>query len=325
MRSVKLILALTAASLSLTAVAQAAPVTIGSTLAGEIEAGTTGELSGTLANLALNEPGARVASPVSGVIVNWSVRDGAGPFKLRVLRPAGGGFLGAGSSAIALASGGIQTFPTALPIQAGDLIGLDVFPGNKIGVFRNSPADITAAWVPQVPEGVAQPFIASEPKIEVAFNAVVQPAPTLALIAPSSGPISGGTAITIAGTDFVGVNGVSFGGVPAASFSVLSEGQLTAVAPKVKKPGAVDVTVTTVAGTTPATATTKFTYKACVVPNLAGKSLKAAKKRIRKAGCKVGKVTLRKGITAKTGKVVGQGPKAGKTKKPGTKVNVTLG
>lgn len=62
-----------------------------------------------------------------------------------------------------------------------------------------------------------------------------------------------------------------------------------------------------------------------VVPKLEAQKLKAAKKKLKMAGCKVGKVSREDGVTARTGKVVGQSPKAGKKLKPGTKVNVTLG
>jgi hypothetical protein len=62
----------------------------------------------------------------------------------------------------------------------------------------------------------------------------------------------------------------------------------------------------------------------CTVPTLQGKKLKAAKKKIRAAGCKVGEVTKRKGTTAANGRVVAQGPKAGKVVAAGTVVRVTL-
>jgi beta-lactam-binding protein with PASTA domain len=130
--------------------------------------------------------------------------------------------------------------------------------------------------------------------------------------------------VTITGTDLANVTGVSFGGVPAAGITPVSESQITAVAPK-GKVGKVDVTVTTVAGTTLVVATDQFTYKGCVVPQLKGKKLKPAKKRLRKGGCKLGKVKLKKGVTKKSGKVVKQSRKAGKQYAPGTKVNVTLG
>ena len=70
----------------------------------------------------------------------------------------------------------------------------------------------------------------------------------------------------------------------------------------------------------------------CVVPKLAGKRLKAAKKKIRAAGCRVGKVTKPK--PRKRGKkakrrgpfvVKSSGPAAGRTVKAGTKVNLRLG
>ena len=79
---------------------------------------------------------------------------------------------------------------------------------------------------------------------------------------------------------------------------------------------------TTVAGT--ATGATPFQAQACKVPQLNGNKLRGAKKRVRKAHCKVGKVKKIEGATAKTGKVVKQRPKAGKVLAPGTKIKVTL-
>jgi hypothetical protein len=63
----------------------------------------------------------------------------------------------------------------------------------------------------------------------------------------------------------------------------------------------------------------------CTVPTLKGKKLKAAKKKLKAADCKLGKVTKAKGVTAKSGKVVSQGKKAGKVLAAGTQVSVKLG
>lgn len=328
MKSMKWIAALAALIVFGTAaVAEAAPVTVGSSLSGEIKEGVASGGSGTFVNLAFGDPAARPTSPVSGAVISWHLLDAVGPFRLRVLHPAGGtAYTATASSSTVSASGtGLETFPAAVPIQAGDAIGLDINNGNKIGIYTGNPSDVAAVWVPPLADGATQSYLGSENEIQVAFNAVVQPAPTLTAISPASGSIKGGTAVTITGTDFANVSGVSFGGVPATSVSVANEGQLTAVAPAVKKAGAVDVTVTTVAGTTPATATDKFTYKACVVPKLNGKKLKAAKKKLKKASCKLGKVKRHKGVTTKTGKVVKQSPKPGKQLAPGSKVKVTLG
>ena len=62
----------------------------------------------------------------------------------------------------------------------------------------------------------------------------------------------------------------------------------------------------------------------CTVPKLKGKTLKSAKKRIRAATCRVGKLTKKKGATAKTGEIVKQVPKPGSTVPINTKVKVTL-
>jgi hypothetical protein len=63
----------------------------------------------------------------------------------------------------------------------------------------------------------------------------------------------------------------------------------------------------------------------CTVPKLEGKKLKAAKKKIRAADCKVGHVGKKKGVTAKSGKVIHQSPKAGKVLGAGSQVKVKLG
>lgn len=86
--------------------------------------------------------------------------------------------------------------------------------------------------------------------------------------------------------------------------------------------GTAGVAVTTLAGT--ATAPQTFSYTGCLVPKLGARKLKAAKKKLRKAGCKVGKVTKVGDATVKTGKIAGQHPAAGKLLAPGSKVNVTL-
>jgi hypothetical protein len=62
----------------------------------------------------------------------------------------------------------------------------------------------------------------------------------------------------------------------------------------------------------------------CVVPKLAGKSLKAAKKKLLAAHCKVGKVTRRTGPDREKGKAIHQSVKPGKDLPAGSKVAVTV-
>ncbi|MEV0033900.1 IPT/TIG domain-containing protein [Nocardia sp. NPDC050793] len=73
------------------------------------------------------------------------------------------------------------------------------------------------------------------------------PVPTLTSISPTSGPVTGGTTVTLTGTGFTGATAVFFGILPATSFTVNSDTQITAVAPIGL--GTVPVTVTTAGGT----------------------------------------------------------------------------
>lgn len=72
-------------------------------------------------------------------------------------------------------------------------------------------------------------------------------AATISSVAPATTAQSGGTAITITGTNFVGVAQVLFGATPVVSFSVPSATQINAVAPA-GAVGAANVTVVTSAG-----------------------------------------------------------------------------
>jgi hypothetical protein len=82
----------------------------------------------------------------------------------------------------------------------------------------------------------------------VTFTYVTVSAPSLAGLSPSQGPVSGGTGVTLTGTNLSGATAVRFDGVAATSFTVDSATQITAVAPA-HAAGAAAVTVTTPGGT----------------------------------------------------------------------------
>ncbi|KAB8066534.1 IPT/TIG domain-containing protein [Janthinobacterium violaceinigrum] len=83
-------------------------------------------------------------------------------------------------------------------------------------------------------------------------------APVVSSISPTSGPATGGTTVTISGTNFSGVTAVTFGGTAATGFTFNSATQITATAPA--GTGTVDVRVTTIGGTSAASANDQFTY-----------------------------------------------------------------
>jgi hypothetical protein len=77
--------------------------------------------------------------------------------------------------------------------------------------------------------------------------AFVGPAPTVASVSPNTGPVAGGTAVTITGTNFTGATAVTFGGTAATGVTVISATSITATTPA-HAAGAVDVVVTAPGG-----------------------------------------------------------------------------
>jgi len=274
-------------------------------------------------NISLSESGAMATSPITGTIVRWRlVGAKAIPgYAIRVLRAAGGtSYTGGVVGPSETPSGPTeQTFTSALPIQAGELVGLNVPAGGAIGVSVVASSRY-GGYEPALPLGATLPSLGPFPD-EAAFNAEVQPPPGITGISSPTGSIKGGMSVVITGHDFTGASAVKFGSLSAASFTVNSDTQVTAVAPPSTAPGAIDTSVTTAAGTTPASSADQFTYTACVVPKLKGKKLKALGKALKKAECKLGKV---QGNKSKTAKVKTQSPKSGTVLTPGSKVNVKV-
>jgi hypothetical protein len=65
--------------------------------------------------------------------------------------------------------------------------------------------------------------------------------------------------------------------------------------------------------------------KKCIVPKVVGLTLAKAKTKIKKAHCRVGKITRKHSSKKKKGKVIKQSPRAHKHLKAGSKVNLTVG
>jgi hypothetical protein len=313
----------------------AATVTIGSPLTGDFSKAVIA-YSGheTVANLVLAEPGALAFSPVEGTVVRWRIlQTTGGPFRLRVLAPnPDATFKGVGASGPETSkSTELQTFPTALQIKAGQTIGLDnsnsTEDGDRVAAFQ-APAAELALWNPFLAEGASRApklFTGEEEGgeplgAEVAFNADIVPRPGVVLIGPAAGPIQGGTSVAIAGHDFTAASAVKFGASPAASYSVVSDSTITAVSPP-GVVGPVDVTVTTVGGTSPQVAADQFAYTACIVPRLTGFKLKADRKKLRISGCALGKV---RGKRHKSARVKKQSAKSGTALPPGSPINVKV-
>jgi hypothetical protein len=100
-------------------------------------------------------------------------------------------------------------------------------------------------------------FAASRsPMLTQTVNVIVNPSVTL--VSPSSGPMSGGTTVTISGSNLASATAVDFGGTGATILSI-SAAQIVAVSP-MGTAGVVDITVVTPGGTSPTSSADHFTY-----------------------------------------------------------------
>jgi hypothetical protein len=86
-------------------------------------------------------------------------------------------------------------------------------------------------------------------------------APTITAISPAAGPTAGSTLVTITGTGFTGAAAVAFGAVLATSFTVMSDSQITVLAPA-QQAGVADVTIVTAGGASSTQAADRFAYVA---------------------------------------------------------------
>lgn len=347
MKAIFRTLLLAAALLVPCASAGAANVTVGPSLTGAWESAECAKAWCTFVNTEVEGAGRIVASPVDGAVVGFSVAGGSttGSYRLRSgnqLKGLGFDFDRLGDPVAAVPNPGIQSYDTVLPVKKGQSIGLAVSEGASMAFQGGGQY---TEWVRELPASGEALGQAGWPE-NVGYDVEIQPEPTITNLSETSGPTAGGTSVTITGADLEGASAVTFGGVPASSFEARSTSRIVAVAPPSKTSTAVPVAVTTLAGTGTGP---RFSYgdgasagsgsggsgtgpgsgqgsatSRCVVPNLKGKRLAAAKKALAKARCGLGKVTKLAGATAKSGEVTKQAPKAGTRLIAGGKVAVTL-
>ena len=93
--------------------------------------------------------------------------------------------------------------------------------------------------------------------------------PRISALDPVIGVVAGGTPVTVSGTGFTGATAVNFGTNPGTGLLVQSDTQLTVISPAAAQPEAVEVTVVTPLGTSPAAAATQFTYAQPAAPKVA--------------------------------------------------------
>jgi len=92
--------------------------------------------------------------------------------------------------------------------------------------------------------------------------------PTVTAVSPDTGPVTGGSAVTVTGSGFVPGLAVSFGSVPATGVTVNATGTSLQVIAPAEAAGSVDVTATDAAGTSAITLNDLYAYGAPVVTSV---------------------------------------------------------
>lgn len=163
------------------------------------------------------------------------------PPTLSAVTPATGP--GAGGNIVTLFGTGLST---ATVVTFGGTAGID------LTIISDTEATVE---VPSHPSGntavdvvVTSPTGTSTPPLDYAYGAPPTPPPEIDSIAPAVGSTAGGLTVTLDGEYFTGVTDVLFGSTPAASFTFVDDGRVTAVSPA-QGAGTLDVTVVTPSGT----------------------------------------------------------------------------
>jgi hypothetical protein len=153
------------------------------------------------------------------------------------------------------------------------------------------------------------------------------PSPSLTIDSPAEAATVADQNLTVTGkaSDPAGLVSVTVDGSPVAVAGDGSWSTQITLSPGVNAIAAVALGVGN--RVTQATRTVNYvpaTHAAsCAVPKLRGKTLKAAKRALHAAGCKLGKVS--RAVSATPGRVVGQKPKPGRRLPAGSAVAVTVG
>ncbi|TCR03934.1 IPT/TIG domain-containing protein [Neorhizobium sp. JUb45] len=144
-------------------------------------------------------------------------------------------------------TGGTQVTLTGLNFTGATAVSFGGTPATNIAVVNDSTITATA---PAHAAGIVNVSVTSPSGTGLGlglFTYLPTAQPVVLLATPLTGPIGGGTLVTISGVNFTGATAVNFGGTPATGVTVVNDNTITAIAPA-HAAGIVDVSVTTPAG-----------------------------------------------------------------------------
>jgi hypothetical protein len=157
----------------------------------------------------------------------------------------------AGGTAVTITG---TNFVTGATVMFGSAAATNVSVVNSTTITATTPAGTAGAATVKVNSSSGQ-----SGSLASGFTYVVGQ-PTVSSVSPNNGPAAGGTAVTIAGTNFAAGAGVAFGGTAATNVVVVNSTTITATTPT-GSAGTATVTVTNSGGQSGSLAS-GFTYNA---------------------------------------------------------------
>ncbi len=257
----------------------AAPPTVGSVspsagpTAGETQVTITGtNLSGaTEVDFGTGHP-ANVTTDTATQIAATSPSGSVGPVDVTVTTPGGTSATTSADQFSYVLAPTVSSVSPSAGATAGDtqvtITGTNLSGTTEVDFGTGHPANVTtdtsARIVVTSPSGsagtadvtVTTPGGTSATSAADQFTYVAPP--TVSSISPSAGPTAGGTSVTITGTNLSGATAIRFGTVLAKINKILSATSISVTSPKGS--GTVDLTVTTVGGTSAKSTADHFTY-----------------------------------------------------------------
>jgi hypothetical protein len=158
----------------------------------------------------------------------------------------------------------------AVSLAGADFIGatgvyFGTVPASSFVLNFAFPDTLMTVIAPPIPGGLASVPVtvvnAAGPSLVTANDVytLVYATPVVAFALPDSGPLAGGTHVTLYGSGFMGATGVAFGTTPAAGFTVVYDTEISALVPA-EAAGTVDITVTNPSATSATVPDDQFTF-----------------------------------------------------------------
>ena len=168
------------------------------------------------------------------------------------------------SPAAGTPAGGTTVTITGLNLFGATAVYFGTTPAEYFEVYVNNGVNAGAEVIAVPPPGTGTVDIvvdtaAGDSVISQLDQFTYVAAPTISGVSPASGPVAGGTTVTITGTGFTGATAVYFGTNRATNFAINPAGtQITATSPAAA--GTVNITVATAGGTSALVIADHFTY-----------------------------------------------------------------